>query len=211
MVRKRVKTSRRRRSNKVPKNVKRFVNKKIKKEIETKFLDYYNTGTFDWLGSAYFALTSIPQGTTDSTRIGDKISLRGLYLRYNLSCADATNICRVIVFQYFGNTTLHSPAVNEFLQSAYIGTGYAPFSPYTFDYRNQFGILYDRTHHLNLTDHNTVGVQKKIRIKYAKHDITFTAATTAGSNQIFIVFISDSGVATHPGYRFLSRLYYDDS
>lgn len=202
---------RRKRSTKVSKNVKRFVNKKLKKEVETKYNDYYNSGTFDWNGSVYYNLTVIPQGTTDSNRIGDKISLRGIRLRYHLLCGDTYNICRIVVFQYYGNNTLHAPAVNELFQSIYMGTVYAPMSPFTFDYKNQFGILYDKTHNLNLNDRQTVGVNKKIKIKYAKHGITFTAATTAGSNQIYIVALSDSGAATHPSIIFHSRLFYDDA
>lgn len=200
---------------KVAKSVKKYVNKKIHQDDETKFFDrttVAGVGLYDTFSSSgnQYELSNPAQGTTDSTRVGDKLRLRGLRLRFTLVPGDTTQTCRIIVYQYKGNSSLHTPAISEVLQSAYIGVD-SPLAPFTHDYRNQFIILMDKTITLDSVSHPVKSYKKKVPLKYAKKQIAFTAGSTDGSNKVYMIAISDSTAAPHPQINFICRLFYDDA
>lgn len=194
-----------------------YVRKLVRKEIETKFFDKYTANGIglpdpaDASGSAFYILSAIPQGAGDSARDGDKCRVRALMLRGEVFGADSTNVLRLIVFQYKSNTSLHAVAVNELLQSLYVGTAYAPHAPYTHDYQNQFIVLYDRQIYTDTLSHPSVPFTIKVKLKYAKKQIAFTAGGTNGSNHIYFLCLSDSTAVQHPSIAFISRLWYDDA
>lgn len=192
---------------------KTYVKKMINKDIETKYHDLslaaqpYSIS----LGATQIIELSIPaQGTTDLTRIGDKITIRGLDIRMHLTSSDTYNIIRCIIFQWYPNTSITSaPVGSQILNDV---TTYPYISPYVHDYTNQYGVLYDKMFTLSsLADTITRVVKIKPRLKYCKKTINFSAAGTNGSNKLYMLLVSDSGAVTHPTANIHSRLFYDDA
>jgi len=88
------------------KEVKSIVVRNINSRSETKYWDQTNSGSTDYAGQIGL-VNDIPQGTTDSTRIGDELYMKSINLTYNVSVAtaDVTNVMRVILFQWFDDST----------------------------------------------------------------------------------------------------------
>lgn len=192
-----------------------YVKKQIHKDDETKYFDATTSagiGLYDTVSTAgtLYELSIPTQGAGDSNRIGDKLELRGLRLRLAFQPGDSVNLLRMIIFQYRGNSTLHTPAINEVIQSIYVGVD-SPLAPFTHDYKNQFGILYDKTYALSSAATPLIVINKKIKLKYAKKQVAFTAASTNGSNKLYMILVSDSSAIPHPQVNFISRLFYDDA
>lgn len=188
---------------------KTYVKKLIAKESETKYFDLLAVSNVDASGSL-IRLTEVPIGQTDSSRIGDKLTMRAFQFRLQFGVADTYNVCRVIIFQWYPNTTLSPPSGNSIL-SATLGTLTSFMSFYTHDYQNQFHILFDRIMYVDIDRNHQQTITKKINMKYAKKFINFTAGSIEGSNHLYMLLLSDSTAATHPGFNLRSRLWYDDS
>lgn len=195
-----------------PVATKQYVKKLVRKEVETKYYDDYTSwsGTaIDWTGSLV-RLTTIAQGTTDITRVGDKLTLRAVRIKLNFVAADATQCMRLIVFQWYPNTTLVTPTTANILNV--VGSPQGVNSMYIHDYDNQFKVLYDRRIAMVLGQNNDYkAISINVPLKFAKKTINFTAASTAGSNHIYIMAISDSGAVGHPSITMYSRVWFDDA
>lgn len=204
--------------------VSRAINKKVKyqlnKNLEKKFLirSQATTASTTW---SFFRLTDVPQSSTvdqsDSTRIGDRIRVSSLYVNYGLTCADAHNKVRIIIFQYKeqddGATTL--PNATILLQSP---STYPFLSTFNHDHKmsGDFTVLYDRFHLLSNTaeEQSRVYVQKrsiKISKKYLARNIQFVGGGVNGKNHVYMAFISDSSAISHPSVAVYSKLLYTDA
>lgn len=189
---------------------KQYVKKQIHKLSETKYFDALFSANVDSTGTVA-DMTNIPQGTTDSTRIGDKITLRGSILRLKISVSDAFNFIRVILFQWYPNTLLSVPTVGTILFDTTTADR-AITSPYVHDYQNQFKVISDKVYRGVLDDSNMIAFRvMKPYMKYVKKTINFSAASVNGSNKLYMMAISDSGAITHPAVFAYWRIYYDDS
>lgn len=187
---------------------KKYVKKQISKDIETKYFDIQRpSDDIDYSGRID-RLTGVSQGTTDSTRIGDKLTMRSLRISYEATVADSTNMVRFIIVQWFPNSTLLAPTSSYVLST--IGSALAPQSPYIHDYKNQFNVLYDKVHILS-TDYPRIVRKFWLKMKWAKKVINFSAGTSEGSNHLYMIRISDSSAVTHPTSNILTRLNYDDA
>lgn len=190
---------------------KRYVRKLLAKQAETKYFELGVTATgVDYAGTLT-NLTVVPQGTTDSTRIGDKLVIRGLNIKYEVIAADSTQMVRVMLFQWHPNTQLLSPIMSDILVSTTLSTTNAPLANNVWDYQNQYTVLYDRVHRLDSLEKASDIVRKNINLRYAKKTIVFYAATTAASEHIYMLVVSDSSAAPHPTIQYQTRLTYDDS
>lgn len=194
-----------------------YVNKKIHSSAETKYHDTLVNGDVDSVGTLFQQLTTITQNITDVTRIGDKITLRGLemrgYVRIDTTAlGDAYNIIRVIIFQWHPTAvSIGAPSAAVILN--YIGGTLAqiPVSPYTHDYQDQFTILYDKFMDVSGSDNVRCLRTKKINLKYAKKTLGFIAASSNASNHIYCLLVSDSSATPHPVATLQFRVYFDDS
>lgn len=186
-----------------------YVKKLIAKESETKYYDKLATANVDASGSL-IRLTEVPIGQTDSSRIGDKLTMRAFQFKLQFGIADTYNMLRVILFQWYPNTTLSPPAGNDILIGT-LGLLTSFMSMYTHDYLNQFHILYDKMMYVDSARNHQQTIVKKINLKYAKKVINFTAGSIEGSNHLYLLLVSDSTAASHPGFNLESRVWYDDS
>lgn len=194
---------------------KKYVKKIIHKETETKYRDLSLAAQpyLVALGATTIVdLCDIPQGNTDISRVGDKITIRGLEMRFELTVADVTNALRIIVFQWYPNTSLPAAPTNPVGSSILADvTTYPWLSNYVHDYQNQYGVLYDKLFNLNTVNKPTIEFKIKPRMRYVKKTINFTGGTNDGSNKLFMLLVSDSGAGPNPSVRVQSRIRFDDA
>lgn len=188
--------------------VTKIVNKSVKtalnKNIELKYRDVNSVLSVDYTGYFYDLSTYITQGITDSTRVGDKLTMRSLELNYNITNGDTTNQVRVIVLR-LKSLASSLTALTQILTNT--SSVYAPLSTYLHDSRSQFVIHYDKLH--------TVDTYNPIKAFKTKIKMTskteYNGAGTDGYHHIFLLAISDSGAVTHPSLTWYTRMNYVDA
>jgi len=161
-----------------------------------------NNGT-DFLQS----VTNVPQGDTDSTRDGDRIQMQELRFRVGIKTGSATpTFLRIICFQWKPNTT---PVYASILLDQH-GTSNAPISDFQHDSRDMYKILSDDLVQVDSSAHTATCVERSIK-KGFNHHVQYTAgSTTVGTNQLYIMAVSD--VATNgPSVVLQSKLLYTDA
>lgn len=153
-------------------------------------------------------LTSPPQGDGVSARDGDQIQIKRLRVRLNMIGGDSTNILRVIIFRWAMNDSVAAPTVLDVLQSA----GPLSMYQYTSLRQNEFHIVADRTFTFTLNGPNdklfeAVFYGRRI----GKKNVHFNAGLTTGTDQFYLIAISDSVAAPHPSIGGTTRFEYTDS
>jgi len=184
--------------------VRNMIDSKIKFDMELKYFAGSASPFAVDLSGSVVDVTPIPQGDTDQSRDGDEVTLQHIELGYQIVCADATNMVRVIMFQWLPNNT---PSVSTILLSS--GASYSPLSALSTDQRPLYRILYDKIHFLSLAANYNNGDMVKRKIPVAKAQ--FIAGSTAGTSHIYLLFISDSGAASHPTASYYVKTEYFDS
>lgn len=150
--------------------------------------------------------------TGDNTfgeRQGDVITPTRLIMRYTWNVADASNVCRLIVFQWKPDSNSFPPTaiLNNVIDISTLGSNGAPLARYIYDQKN-FHILYDSTHDLvdtasNMSVTRTVNVYgKKLR------PIRYTNGASLGHNNIYAIVLSDSAAAPNPAITMTMELHY---
>lgn len=192
---------------------KEYVVNKLKREIEHKYLDINEVPVNIVLGTGFMErLTSISQGQTDITRVGDKATLTSLNLKYQITGGDATNLLRVIVYQWHPNSTLAAPTAANVMQYFNIGDNREVLSPYTHDYKGQFTILFDRLHSTTLVGSNqAISWQGYVSLRRARKQLEFTAGGQEAANHIYLLVLGDSTAVTHPTFTYLARVMFTDA
>lgn len=154
----------------------------------------------------------ISQGTADEDRTGDRITWCGnIEMIINVINAtgvnsDLYNNCRFILFQWHPNDSTAPTASNILLNGV---TGSVDTSShYSHDNRQLFTILWDRTFKTvgNFQGAGTPGtsdsqsgiVHFTIPMMRAKKQVQFLSGSTAGTNQLYLLYASDSSAAAHP-------------
>lgn len=192
---------------------KAYVQKVLHKDIETKYWDQGSAGQSFTFNAVINDISAVPQGTTDTSRIGDQFEIRGIHLRYEyfmVAANDFTNVCRMIIFQYMqSDQSAGTPVPAEVLQT--LGVADAPMSPYMNDERPVIKVLYDKTHCISSNGPAVVVAKKNVNIKFARKKVQYTAAGTTGTNKIFMLLVSDSNSANLPTARWRTRLLFDDA
>lgn len=153
------------------------------------------------------ALLDITQGTGDGQRLKHQITLKSVHLNMLYTHADPTNVIRVIVFQYFDRAF---PTLADILQ---LGTGATAnyLSPFNFDNSKAFRVLYDSTKLMNDVDRRQVHINKYIKLSKARKDVEFDGSTSAGTNRLYMLTMSDSTAISHPTYIGHVVVKYTDS
>lgn len=162
----------------------------------------------------------ITQGTSDSTRIGDQITLKGVYINMPVQCASGTeaNYFRMALIRPKGqytNTSVSALAQQIFMGTASSSTQWA--SPIDTDY---FHIYWDKKVFIKPTDITAVGSPSnmfftkfiKFGNKYKKGlKIQWDQQNAQPARDLFLVAISDSSLVSHPGaIAGFVRLYFKD-
>lgn len=188
--------------------VKNEVSKYMSKFVEKKFFDVNNTGSLTNV-TAINKLSAVPQSagnSTDSTRIGDKLTLRNLQYKLELACGDAYNRIRVTIIRW-NRDDLNDPVTSG---RVYQSLGLSLHSPFNFDSlrKGDFTILYDKVHNLVLNQDSTI--KNVVKTKKINSGINFNGGGTTGEGHIYSLLTSDSGTVSHPSINEYSRVTFID-
>lgn len=186
-------------TSKVPKPVRRYVKKTIDRLQDDKYnaIQISDSAVATTGVVATGPLTSIVQGTTDSTRIGNHIRVKHITMKG--SCSDTVpNMMRVIVaWDRQPNGAL--PAWTDICSNASV------HSIYNHDNvvgcgGQRFTILYDRRVVINpndtsLNDYNLVGYHNKKQNKVVTYDASTSSITDMVTNNLVVAYIAHANTA----------------
>lgn len=179
--------------------------------IEYKLADATaTTGSLDYNGSLFSIIgaanggTGIPQGTTDTTRVGDSIKLQNLTMRYTIARNGQDAWARVFVLWDPQNKLT---AVSDVLQST--GSTLSVITPKNYDKRFQCKVLYEALHKLDSAGNALSKVDRVIPIN--KHtQFSGGSATTITSGDLKMLIISNVVTTNLPTMAYYLRLSYTD-
>lgn len=190
--------------------------KQINRSIESKVFDGAIASTgIDYSGSIYNLLsdpsggTTITQGVTENQYIGTKINPTYLHIKYQWQGSDTFNMVRLMVVQVKG---LFVPTAADILQS--VGNVRAPLSSLDLDADDRYRVLYDRISQLEVGNGAGRGaIVGKVRISGRKlRRVVFSdGAGVYEANGIYLLVITDSGVASHPLLQAYWRNHFKDA
>lgn len=185
------------------KSVRKLAIKEAKMK-ETKFLDAAANGTTVTTTATVNGIFTLPVGTGDSQRVGNRVWMKSFFLRLAVTpnATAGLNFLRFIVFkdrQCNGS----APAASDLLTSS---TNY--LSPLLMDNNMRFKILFDRIY---TVDSDATGAQVDKVYRKLKFPVEFQDTTSAAiSNGLFILMISDQAT-NGPTVSYQSRLKYTDA
>lgn len=145
-------------------------------------------------------------GTGNSNRIGQTITPTVIQLKGVFSYSDPYNLIRMMVVQWHPDNQVDVPLAQDFFNA--VGNLHAPDSN-TPDpsIRNRYTVLSDRRYVVS----SAGPVAREFNFSvYPKKKILFNTGLTTGKNHIYVVAVSDSGVAPHAGWRLNLRMSYQD-
>lgn len=172
---------------------------------EPKYIDVSSAVNPSSAAMVYTRLTPIAQGTTDITRIGNKILLKDIVLRMRVTingAASATSV-RVILF-CFKTCNGSDPGVN-------ILAGASTEAPLNLDFSKDIVVIRDFSIPLSIN-----GTRDQHRKSYnilnfhCDFDGTSSNIGDAKQNQIYLGYLSNEPTNT-PSLAFYSRVKYYDS
>lgn len=162
-------------------------------------------------GSLYGPLTAPIQGTGDSQRVGDRITLKKMTFREAMVYGDGTNHLRLIIFQWYQNSAVAAPLLTDILQTT--GNPICSSINDTNMDGKKFKVLHDKVY--NLTQNGANGASfSQIKLygrRIARKAIQFNPGATSGFNHIYMYAISDSAAVPNPSVTHFSRCEYIDS
>lgn len=189
---------------------------------ELKYLGTVINGTNMTNSFTITSLSDVPQGDTDQARDGDRMKLKkhmDIYCAINTIVANtnAVNRVRIVIFQWKPNTT---PVAADIFLTGTSGS-IDVSSRYSHDSRQLYKILLDRTWTLVgtgstgtsniLTSRNSTTMNRRnLILRKIATQCQFVAATTAGTNKIWLAHISDQA-SNYPVMYFGSKIFFSDS
>lgn len=163
----------------------------------------YNGSYFSIIGAAN-ASAGIPQGTTDTTRVGDSIKLQNLTMRYTIARNGQDAWVRVFLLWDPQNKIA---AVSDVLQST--GSVLSVISPKNYDKRFQCKVLYEALHKLDSSGNALSKVDHVLSIN--KHtQFSAGSATAIMSGDIKMLVISNVVTTNLPTMAYYLHLTYTD-
>jgi len=177
----------------------------------SKFVDIGQSFSPSNIGSILSGLCPITQGTSASQRTGDTVYWQNLLINYSVSTqnADIFNLARIIIFQWHPNSALVVPIVTDILQTTNI------YSMYDWQFANQSTIIYDRVHMLSGVaaspcDSGLQGFYGSVHLADSVRKAEFSAGSALGSEQFYILLISDSVIIPFPFFNIQTRVIFSD-
>lgn len=169
---------------------------------------YRSVNSIDTTGIIIPLSPSIPQGFTESNRIGDIIQLKHLYFRYSLTYGDAYNVVRVLLIWQHG-TPSTTPTLATFLDQ---GPSSAPdvySMSYPFLHGNQYEVLMDRSDVVQNPYQQIVDIAGNVPIN--RRIVYQYNTTTSLSGELWLVMLSDSSLTPNVRGIFNVSVTYSDA
>jgi len=173
-----------------------------------------------------FSLTTVPAGQTDTSRIGDQVTIRSLEFNYSINqelpgTSHLFAYCRIILFQWFENDAYDTVTLDKILATV-PSPAYRYLAPYAHDFRYQFRILYDKTHIMvntsaatGFTNNSYTPSVHVMLTQFPKNRIQYVAASSTGVNNIYCLALGTAaqGDATNtkPKFQFECKFNFSDA
>jgi len=158
-------------------------------------------------GGNIVALAQIHQGTQSDQRVGNKVVLRKLEMKYVIASppSDAYNQVRILIM-YAPNTNLTLPQMLDVSQASGV---IDPLSfPNAYAIGTTFTILYDQTHICNVSSSNAA-VHGEVMVPINLPS-TWNYNQTFESGYLSLAWIGDSNFVPHPVFTYNIRTFYTD-
>lgn len=185
---------------------KKAIESNEKKVVELKNYDVEQAYTVTGIPSTgqVDALTSgIAQGDTAITREGDQITLKSIFLRFEIIHGDSTNIFRIILFRWMEATV---PSISSVLESN-VTAGY-PLSPLLRNANHRIQVLYDNL--FAQSTNTNANIVEKVYVNKNLGNCEWQQTGSVESGQVYLLMVSDSGGAPNPTIKYYSRVTYTD-
>jgi hypothetical protein len=157
------------------------------------------------------SLLNVAQGNLVTNRDGDVGEYESFFFNFSVDAANADIFTRsrIILLQWHPNTVLVVPTIATILQTV------TPYSFYNFAESDQFTIVKDfMISSCGLatapTSSSSMFVGGQIDISAIKKRIQWAPAVNSGSNQLYILYISDSVIAPFPNLVYNSHIDFTD-
>jgi len=199
-----------------PPTVASVVKREVKKTKETKYTDrgVHNQAASN-AGSVLSLINSLARGDDAFNNFdGNTVYPTGISFRWGCNTNQTYNYVRFLVFQWLENTT---PAMSDILQDT--TTGIACLCPPHVNNIGRMNVLFDKVVTISPSaagSSSTVlgdGIKNGqvyipgSRFRPIKYRIGSSDIITGN---IFVLVVSDDGLATFPGFSFYSRLSFTD-
>lgn len=186
---------------KIVKIAKQVANKISQRDVELKYdnLNYTAGVSYTWTQSNLSS--DIGGGTTDITRIGDKITNKFIDVRWQWQAGDTRNVARMVFYVAREGATSTQPFETD-------SSVEAPMSHYTHDLKGKYKILYDKTLTLCQNGSNSQVTGFKRIPMYNMVTQYSAASTTVVKNCVYMALVSDSAAITHPNPIIHVRMHY---
>lgn len=195
--------------------VKKTIKQILANHIQHKQWVEFHTVNVDFSGGVYH-ITPIPQGVGERARVGNSIRPKRLKMRVHSAIADNTNMVRMIIFRWHPSAAAGVPTPASILDDTaptiHLGTTAAPLMPHNWDDRSMYTVLWDRTFVLDSQAPQQAVLTLDLYGKKLGSRISYVdSSTTAVMNGLYVLYVSDSGVAAHPSLSFTSELEFEDA
>jgi len=180
-----------------------------------KYFDFTSLAISIGAGANLTDVALIPQGVGQSQRIADTIMLSKIFMNYSLYIANADIVTTVELkyYKWVPSTGLGTPSIAELLQNPAAANALAHEN---FENQQMFARLWQKRFRAvgtatNPTTASNFGRNNQ-RIPIGKDPIQkFVLGGTAGSNQLYLMSISDSALTPFPILNLVNRIYFKDT
>jgi len=185
--------------------VKKLIKQHEQQVVEHKYYDLADTLASLSSTATILDVSAVPQGDTDRTRDGDRISPISISLHYYINGETYSGIVRVMMFRWLPNSVTDTPGASELFHAP----SQIIISPFVHDQRGQFNVLYDKTHVVCNNGGSEISVVNKT-VKLARKQIDYSNSGVEGSCKLYLLFVTDRVLATSPYGYVRTRLNYTD-
>jgi hypothetical protein len=191
-----------------------LLSNKLKRRHELKYFDVFLNTQNSTATVGISLLTTIPQGVTQSQRVGDSVRLVKMEVRFNVTLAnsDIYAIMRWFFFRWRVPTSTANPTGALLFslsttQGVYTTLNYENKSMYTLIsqdfFENLSGIATAPTNNSQINRVLTINLNDSL--------LQFElGGVTTGTGHLFFTNFSNSAIAPQPVYTFVSRVWYYD-
>lgn len=190
--------------------------KKIEKALrglkpELKYKDYAHNAVVDYNGTIYDISSTVAQGTTDNTRIGDALVIKGFKCIGHAGSTAAVNSVFRVLFVLDKHATITT--VGEVLKTT--GSLAGVDSQYVFDAidkRSEAIVLADKRFTIggNGTSRANGLFDFNVKLKYPARSDYLAASTSCSKNALLMIMISDQAPTSTAQLVANTRMYFTD-
>jgi len=177
-------------------------------------LKYFDTAYSGGVTTAptYFSVSLVPQGVSQSQRIGDfiiaeRFEVRGNFVQTN---SDIISSTRLLLFNWLPNTAVLLPGSTSILENPGSVT---INSFYNYEGRQEYIVRHDVTYRLSgLATAPTQSSNLSASFTISNiGKIVYNLAATNGTHQLYFLVLSDSAILPYPAVYLNCRLWYYDA